>query len=160
MFRSLTPTRRLMSIFYVTAIGTLGLSICFWANEIQRGHSGSLLLTAPAQVYPLYPSLLANHHDAPPSTVEFFSLILGTFCIGAASAMASIISSEFVYLINNDGNPYGISASHNDYLSKLSWAATSIQLMVVIETTILILRHKIGYLMREETHSSLPGHQP
>ncbi|CAG7938949.1 unnamed protein product [Penicillium nalgiovense] len=38
-----------------------------------------------------------------------------------ASTIASIVSEGFVYLINTNGNPYGVSASHGDYFLKLSW---------------------------------------
>lgn len=73
---ALSPTRRLVSIFYIAAIGTLGLSIWFRANTSQRGSLGSRLPTAPAQVFQVYSSPLAGHFDRPPSMMEFFSLIV------------------------------------------------------------------------------------
>ncbi|CAG8150163.1 unnamed protein product [Penicillium salamii] len=157
---ALSPTRRLMSISYTTAIVTLGLSIFFRINKIQRGGSSLRLLTAPARIFSVYPRLPASHFDTTPSMMELFSIILSTLCVGAASFIASIISSEFVYLINNDGNPYGVSASHGDSLSNISWIATSIQSLLVIESLILVLKHKTGYLTCEVIDSSLHIHQP
>ncbi|KAF4768954.1 hypothetical protein HAV15_008874 [Penicillium sp. str.  len=136
------------------------LSIFFRINKIQRGGSSSRLLTAPARIFSVYPRLPASHFDTTPSMMELFSIILSTLCVGAASFIASIISSEFVYLINNDGNPYGVSASHGDSLSNISWIATSIQSLLVIESLILVLKHKTGYLTCEVIDSSLHIHQP
>ena len=68
-----------------------------------------------------------------------------TFFLCIASTIALYLE-EFVYLINNDSNPFGISASHGDSFLKLSWTATTLQFLMVIESFILILKHRAGYM--------------
>jgi hypothetical protein len=72
-----------------------------------------------------------------------------------ASTIASIISEEFVYLINTDANPYGVWASQGDSFLKLSWIATTFQFLVVVESSILILKRRVGYSLCDGTGSSL-----
>lgn len=141
---ALARTSRLLSTFYVIAIGASGLSSRYWITSFRRGNLGWHLHAAPKHA-------LASNPDLPPSLVEFLSLATSTFSMYIASTIASIISEEFVYLINTDGNPYGVSASHGDYFLKLSWTARTIQYLVVIESFISILKPRIGYLLCDET---------
>ncbi|CAG7999673.1 unnamed protein product [Penicillium nalgiovense] len=145
---TLAQTSRLMSIFYLIATGASGLSSSYWISSFRRGNLSWHVHTAPAQT-------LASHPDMPPSLVEFLSLVMSTFCMCFASTIASIISEEFVYLINTDGNPYGVWASHGNSFLKLSWAATTLQFLVVVESFILILKRRIGCFLCDKTSSSL-----
>ncbi|CAG8138666.1 unnamed protein product [Penicillium nalgiovense] len=145
---TLAQTSRLMSIFYLIATGASGLSSSYWISSFRRGNLSWHVHTAPAQS-------LASHPDMPPSLVEFLSLVIGTFCMCVASTIASTISEEFVYLINTDGNPYGVWASHGNSFLKLSWAVTTLQFLVVVESFILILKRRSGCFLCDKTSSSL-----
>ncbi|KAJ5748381.1 actin cortical patch SUR7/pH-response regulator pali [Penicillium nucicola] len=155
-FIAIAPTTQAMSLFFILGTGMVGLSVMFRLATIRyiwqpRPPVPPTSLEPPPDYpgfprfpglpgYPGYPgSSLPD--PPPPSTPKLLIAVTSCVFLTTGSIIASLISSQFVALLNRSGNPTISAGSSSNFLG-MAWAATVIQIILTIDILVAILRYR------------------
>lgn len=72
-------------------------------------------------------------------------LQVSTLSLGLGAIITTIISIQFIALINESGEDSGITAAHNDYFLGMFWTAVILQFLGTTEILIAILRYRAAH---------------
>ncbi|TPR06772.1 hypothetical protein CAN33_0024245 [Aspergillus niger] len=137
-FEALAPTNTTMVLLLIlgTATSAIAIGIRIWTVVCARASESS----RP----PMYPGSSASSFDfdIPPSSIEFFAFLVSLLSFAIASIIASVITTEFVKLINKSGNGYGVSATTGTSFMGMVWTAAVLQALTTANSLAAILRYR------------------
>ncbi|PWY91488.1 hypothetical protein BO94DRAFT_618297 [Aspergillus sclerotioniger CBS 115572] len=145
-FEALGPTNTTMVVFFIfgTATAALAIGARIWSIACARASENSRPPSYTGDPSPRFDS------ESPPSLVEFVIFLhpsdisilqVSLLSFGIASVIASVITTEFVKLINKSGNDYGVSATTGTSFLGMSWTAAVLQALCTTYILIEILRY-------------------
>ncbi|GLA38203.1 hypothetical protein AnigIFM63309_005209 [Aspergillus niger] len=137
-FEALAPTNTTMVLLLIlgTAASAIAIGIRIWTVVCARASESS----RP----PMYPGSSASSFDfdIPPSSIEFLAFLVSLLSFAIASIIASVITTEFVELINKSGNGYGVSATTGTSFMGMVWTAAVLQALTTANSLAAILRYR------------------
>ncbi|OOF92700.1 hypothetical protein ASPCADRAFT_152135 [Aspergillus carbonarius ITEM 5010] len=136
-FEALGPTNTTMVVFFIfgTTTAALAIGARIWSIACARASENSRPPSYTGDPSPRFDS------ENPPSIVEFVIFLVSLLSFGIASVIASVITTEFVKLINTSGNAYGISATTGTSFLGMSWTAAVLQALCTTYSLIAILQY-------------------
>ncbi|RAL02164.1 uncharacterized protein BO80DRAFT_424083 [Aspergillus ibericus CBS 121593] len=150
-FEALGPTNTTMVVFFIfgTTTAALAIGARIWSIACTRASSRPPSYTGDPS--PRFDS------ETPPSRVEFLIFLVSLFSFGVASVIASVITTEFVKLINTSGNGHGVSATTSTSFLGMAWTAAVLQALCTVYILIDIIRYRARCRMPP---SELPEQKP
>ncbi|KAJ5703625.1 actin cortical patch SUR7/pH-response regulator pali [Penicillium malachiteum] len=143
-FIALAPTRQAMAVMFILGTCAVGLSVLLrlgtvryiWQPIGPQDHGDG---TEPPS-YPGY-SRQPSPSEIPPSKLQLVTIISSTIILTIATAIATVISTQFVSLVDKSGNP-GISAASTSGFLGMAWTTVTIQILLSAEPLISLLRYR------------------
>ncbi|KAJ5701868.1 actin cortical patch SUR7/pH-response regulator pali [Penicillium malachiteum] len=143
-FIALAPTRQAMAIMFILGTCAVGLSVLLRLGTVRYiwqpiGPQDHLDGVEPPR-HPGYPRQ-PSPSDIPPSKLQLVTFISSTILLVIATSIATVISTQFVSLVNKSGNPGISAASTSDFLG-MAWTTVAIQILLTAEALISLLRYR------------------
>ncbi|PYI08039.1 hypothetical protein BO78DRAFT_365447 [Aspergillus sclerotiicarbonarius CBS 121057] len=149
-FEAMGPTNTTMVVFFIfgTTSAALAIAARIWSIACARASGNSRPPSYTGDPSPRF------DFETPPSLVEFLiflvisirltylSLQLSLLSFGLASIIASVITTEFVKLINTSGNEYGVSATTGTSFLGMAWTAAVLQGLCTLYSLVDIFRYR------------------
>ncbi|BCS11023.1 hypothetical protein AKAW_09706 [Aspergillus luchuensis IFO 4308] len=137
-FEALAPTNTAMVLLMIlgTTASAISIGIRIWTVVCARASENS----RP----PMYPGRPASSFDLdiPPSSIEFLAYLASLLTFAIASIIASVITTEFVKLINKSGSGCGVSATTGTSFMGMVWTAAVLQALTTANSLVAILRYR------------------
>ncbi|OJJ69607.1 hypothetical protein ASPBRDRAFT_45959 [Aspergillus brasiliensis CBS 101740] len=151
-FEALAPTNTAMVLLLIfgTATSAIAVGVRIWTIVCARASES----TRP----PMYPGSSASSLDLdiPPSSIEFLAFLVSLLSFVIASIIASVITTEFVKLINRSGEGYGISATTSTSFLGMIWTAAVLQALTTANRLAAILRYRAQHCRCDWDESVAP----
>ncbi|XRM46302.1 hypothetical protein ABZX51_009347 [Aspergillus tubingensis] len=152
-FEALAPTNTAMVLLMIlgTTASAISIGIRIWTVVCARASENS----RP----PMYPGRPASSFDLdiPPSSIEFLAYLASLLTFAIASIIASVITTEFVKLINKSGSGYGVSATTGTSFMGMVWTAAVLQALTTANSLVAILRYRAQHCRCEWDESASSG---
>ncbi|PYH37149.1 uncharacterized protein BO87DRAFT_456842 [Aspergillus neoniger CBS 115656] len=137
-FEALAPTNTAMVLLMIlgTTASAISIGIRIWTVVCARASEKS----RP----PMYPGRPASSFDLdiPPSSIELLAYLASLLTFAIASIIASVITTEFVKLINKSGSGYGVSTTTGTSFMGMVWTAAVLQALTTANSLVAILRYR------------------